>query len=52
MDNVVQRFRHIANEFASTDLRQEVQQKAANIALEDLDFQSFSDLLFGLFQVL
>ncbi|PSN40026.1 hypothetical protein C0J52_19002 [Blattella germanica] len=47
---ITRNLRHIANEFSCTPLRQIVRDKADNVSLSDLDFQKFSDLLYGLFQ--
>lgn len=42
--------RQVANEFAHSVLRRRVQERAESVCLESLNFNTFSDLLFGLFQ--
>lgn len=41
----------MSDQFARSPMRQWVQEQADNVSLENLDFNSFSDLLYGLFQV-
>ncbi|KDR13623.1 uncharacterized protein LOC110835244 [Zootermopsis nevadensis] len=47
---ISQNLRQLANEFAQSELRHRVQERAESACLENLNFTTFSDLLFGLFQ--
>lgn len=41
----------MSDQFARSPMRQWVQEQADNVSLHNLDFNSFSNLLYGLFQV-
>lgn len=52
-DDIIQlghSLRQVANEFAQSAYRHTVRQRAESVCLESLNFSTFSDLLYGLFQ--
>lgn len=46
----IAQLRTVSQEFSQTPMRQWVREQAARAPLEQLDFQAFSQLLYGLFQ--